>query len=369
MSLETPLTNLHTALGAKMVPFAGYTMPISYADGIIAEHHHTRSKAGLFDVSHMGQVMVTGSALAQSLEQVMPADLVNLAPMKSTYALLTSEAGGVRDDLIVTKLDEERFFLVLNAANKHSDLAYLRQALPELTFELMDDKALLALQGPDARKVLARFAADIESLRFMAARYCTLKGIECFVTCSGYTGEDGFEISVDGVSAQRLAELLLLETEVAPIGLGARDSLRLEVGLCLHGHELSEEITPIEAGLKWAIAPSRREIGERAGGYPGAEVLDRQMRDGTRRVRVGLKVLGRRPVRAGQALLNQEGDEVGIICSDAFGASVGGPIAMAYVHPSASAKGSVLNADLRGKLVELEVVALPMLPQRYFRGS
>jgi aminomethyltransferase len=369
MSLETPLTNLHRGLGAKMVPFAGYTMPISYPDGIIAEHHHTRSKAGLFDVSHMGQVMVTGRDIARLLEQVMPADLSKLEPMKSTYALLTNDVGGVRDDLIVTKLDEEQFFLVLNAANKHDDLAYLRETLPELNFELMDDKALLALQGPDARKVLARFADDVDSLAFMSARHCHLKGIGCFVTCSGYTGEDGFEISVDGASATRLAELLLLEAEVAPIGLGARDSLRLEVGLCLHGHELSEEITPIEARLKWAIAPSRREGGERAGGYPGADVLDQQMRDGAQRVRVGLKVLGRRPVRAGQVLLNQEGDEVGSICSDAFGASVGGPIAMAYLHPSASVKGSVLRADLRGKFVELEVVALPMLPQRYFRAG
>ena len=369
MSLETPLTNLHRDLGAKMVPFAGYTMPISYPDGIIAEHHHTRSKAGLFDVSHMGQVMVTGVDVARSLEQVMPADLTQLAPMKSTYALLTNDAGGVRDDLIVTKLDEERFFLVLNAANKHSDLAYLRQALPEVTFELMDHKALLALQGPDARMVLARFEKDIDAMGFMTARYCHLNDIDCFVTCSGYTGEDGFEISVDGEGAQRLAKLFLREAEVAPIGLGARDSLRLEVGLCLHGHELSENTTPIEAGLKWAIAPSRREGGERAGGYPGVDVLDEQMRDGTQRVRVGLKVLGRRPVRAGQVLLNQEGDEVGSICSDAFGASVGGPIAMAYVHPSASNKGSVLRADLRGKFVELEVVALPMLPQRYYRGG
>jgi len=369
MLLKTPLTNLHTGLGAKMVPFAGYTMPISYPNGIIAEHNHTRSKAGLFDVSHMGQVRVTGTDVARSLERVMPADLTNLPPLSSTYALLTNEAGGVRDDLIATNLGQDCFFLVLNAANKHSDLAYLRQSLPALSFELMDDKALMALQGPDARKVLSRFTDDVDSLGFMSARSCNLRSIECFVTCSGYTGEDGFEISVDGASAEVLAELLLLEAEVAPIGLGARDSLRLEVGLCLHGHELSEEITPIEAGLKWAIAPSRREGGDNAGGYPGADVLDAQMRDGVQHVRIGLKVLGRRPVRAGQALLNQEGDEVGRICSDAFGASVGGPIAMAYVHPSASHKGLVLKADLRGKLVELEVVALPMLPQRYFRAG
>lgn len=369
MSLETPLTNLHTRLGAKMVPFAGYTMPISYASGIIAEHQHTRSTAGLFDVSHMGQVRVTGSHLAERLESVMPADLSALAPMRSTYALLTNDVGGVRDDLIVTRLDERQFFLVLNAANKHSDLVYLRQKLPDLTFELMDDKALLAIQGPQARTILSRFIRGIEDLGFMSARQCDLSDIPCFVTCSGYTGEDGFEISVDGEYAERVAELLLRETEILPIGLGARDSLRLEVGLCLHGHELTPEITPIEAGLKWAIAPSRRADGSNAGGYPGAAVLNDQIRNGTERVRIGLKVLGRRPVRAGQVLLNSAGEEVGSICSDAYGASVGGPIAMAYVKPTASLKGSTLKADLRGKVVDLEIVMLPMLPQRYYRGG
>lgn len=369
MSLETPLTNLHVQLGAKLVPFAGYTMPISYTNGIIAEHQHTRSEAGLFDVSHMGQVLVSGSEVAESLETIMPADLVALAPNRSTYALLTNDKGGVRDDLIATKLEDGRFFLVLNAANKHADLDYLRQALPELSFELLDDRALLALQGPKARTVLSRLSEDAKGLGFMSAIECSVNDIPCFVACSGYTGEDGFEISVDASQAPQLAELLLAETEVAPIGLGARDSLRLEVGLCLHGHELSTEITPIEARLKWAIAPARRAGGDRAGGYPGAAILNEQMSNGVNRLRIGLKVLGRRPVRAGQALLNTEGVEVGSICSDAFGASVGGPIAMGFVQPDFTQLGTILKAEVRGKFIDLEVVALPMLPQRYYRAE
>jgi aminomethyltransferase len=277
--------------------------------------------------------------------------------------------GGVLDDLIATKLEDSRFFLVLNASNKHADLAYLRLALPELNFELLDDRALLALQGPEARAVLSRLGTGTESLGFMSALECSVNDIPCFITCSGYTGEDGFEISVNANQATHLAELLLADTEVAPIGLGARDSLRLEVGLCLHGHELSPEITPIEARLKWAIAPSRRAGGDREGGYPGAAILNQQMSHGVSRVRVGLRVLGRRPVRAGQPLLNADGLEVGSICSDAFGASVGGPIAMGFVHPDFSQIGTTLKADVRGKFIELEVVSLPMLPQRYYRAD
>jgi aminomethyltransferase len=259
--------------------------------------------------------------------------------------------------------------LVLNASNKHADLAYLRLALPELNFELLDDRALMALQGPEARTVLSRLGTGTESLGFMSVLECSVNDIPCFITCSGYTGEDGFEISVNANQATHLAELLLADTEVAPIGLGARDSLRLEVGLCLHGHELSPEITPIEARLKWAIAPSRRAGGDREGGYPGAAILNQQMSHGVSRVRVGLRVLGRRPVRAGQPLLNADGLEVGSICSDAFGASVGGPIAMGFVHPDFSQIGTTLKADVRGKFIELEVVSLPMLPQRYYRAD
>ena len=366
--LETPLTALHQMLGAKLVPFAGYSMPISYPGGIIAEHNHTRSQAGLFDVSHMGQVTVIGDSVAERLERVMPNDFISLAPMSSVYGLLMNEAGGVRDDLIATNLGDGRFNLVVNASNKHEDLAYLRAALPDLTFELHEDRALMALQGPESRAVMARLGKTAGGLGFMTAAHDQVDGIDVWVTCSGYTGEDGFEISVSESEADRLAQCLLAEPEVEAIGLGARDSLRLEAGLCLHGHELSAEITPIEAGLNWAIARERRESGSRPGGYPGAEIIHQQLAEGTARKRVGLRVEGRRPVRAGETLLDSAGNEVGMIYSDAFGASVGGPVAMAFIQPACSQVGSDLHVMVRGKRVDLTVVTLPMVPNRYYRG-
>jgi aminomethyltransferase len=366
--LETPLTALHQTLGAKLVPFAGYSMPISYPGGIIAEHNHTRSQAGLFDVSHMGQVTVSGDSVAERLEGVMPNDFIGLAPMSSVYGLLMNEAGGVRDDLIATNLGDGRFNLVVNASNKHEDLAYLRAALPDLTFELHEDRALMALQGPESRIVMARLGKTASGLGFMTAAHDQIRGIEAWVTRSGYTGEDGFEISVSASEADRLAQCLLAEPEVEAIGLGARDSLRLEAGLCLHGHELSADITPIEAGLNWAIARERRESGSRPGGYPGADIIHQQLAAGIARKRVGLRVEGRRPVRAGESLLDSEGNEVGVICSDAFGASVGGPVAMAFVQPACSQVGSNLHVMVRGKRVDLKVVRLPMVPNRYYRG-
>lgn len=368
MLLETPLTALHQELGAKLVPFAGYSMPISYPSGIIAEHNHTRSHAGLFDVSHMGQVTVSGHNVAQQLEAVMPNDLLSLAPMASAYALLTNDQGGVRDDLIVTNLGDGRFHLVLNAGNKHEDLTYLNSMLPDLTFELHEDQALLALQGPDARAVMARLTNAASELAFMTAAQDRINGVDVWVTCSGYTGEDGFEISVTASQAHRVAQCLLAESEVEAIGLGARDSLRLEAGLCLHGHELSAHVTPVEAGLAWAISRERRESGCRPGGYPGAAIIHQQLVEGAARKRVGLKVDGRRPVRAGEALLDSEGGEVGAICSDAFGASVGGPVAMGFVEPKCSQVGSGLHVIVRSKRVDLTVVSLPMVPHRYYRG-
>ena len=368
MLLETPLTSLHQELGAKLVPFAGYSMPISYPSGIIAERNHTRSHAGLFDVSHMGQVTVSGHNVAQRLEAVMPNDFLSLAPMASAYALLTNDQGGVRDDLIVTNLGDERFHLVLNAGNKHEDLTYLNSTLPDLTFELHEDRALLALQGPDARAVMARLTNAASELAFMTAAQDHINGVDVWVTCSGYTGEDGFEISVTASQAHRVAQCLLAESEVEAIGLGARDSLRLEAGLCLHGHELSAHVTPVEAGLTWAISRERRESGYRPGGYPGAAIIHQQLVEGAARKRVGLKVDGRRPVRAGEALLDSEGVEVGAICSDAFGASVGGPVAMGFVEPKCSQVGSGLHVIVRGKRVDLTVVSLPMVPHRYYRG-
>ena len=366
--LETPLTALHQMLGAKLVPFAGYSMPISYPGGIIAEHNHTRSQSGLFDVSHMGQVTVLGDAVAERLESVMPNDFISLAPMSSVYGLLMNETGGVRDDLIATNLGDGRFNLVLNASNKHTDLAYLRAALPDLTFELHEDRALMALQGPASRAVMARLGKTASELGFMTAAQDQIDGIDVWVTCSGYTGEDGFEISVSASEAERLALHLLAEPEVEAIGLGARDSLRLEAGLCLHGHELSPDITPIEAGLNWAIARERRESGSRPGGYPGAAIIHHQLSEGAARRRVDLRVEGRRPIRAGEALLDSAGNEVGVICSDAFGASIGGPVAMGFVQPACSLVGSDLHVMVRGKQVDLKVVSLPMAPNRYYRG-
>ena len=366
--LKTPLMALHQMLGAKLVPFAGYSMPISYPGGIIAEHNHTRSQAGLFDVSHMGQISVMGDAVAEQLESVLPNDFISLAPMSSVYGLLMNEAGGVRDDLIATNFGDGCFKLVVNASNKHEDLAYLRAALPELTFELHEDRALIALQGPEARVVMARLGKKASGLGFMTATQDQIDGVDVWVTCSGYTGEDGFEISVSALEAERLAQCLLAEPEVEAIGLGARDSLRLEAGLCLHGHELSADITPLEAGLYWAIARDRRESGSRPGGYPGAEIIHQQLAEGITRKRVGLRVEGRRPVRAGETLLDRADNEVGVICSDAFGASVGGPVAMAFVQPASSHLGSDLHVMVRGKRVDLRVVRLPMVPNRYYRG-
>ena len=366
--LKTPLMALHQMLGAKLVPFAGYSMPISYPGGIIAEHNHTRSQAGLFDVSHMGQISVMGDAVAEQLESVLPNDFISLAPMSSVYGLLMNEAGGVRDDLIATNFGDGCFKLVVNASNKHEDLAYLRAALPELTFELHEDRALIALQGPEARVVMARLGKKASGLGFMTATQDQIDGVDVWVTCSGYTGEDGFEISVSALEAERLAQCLLAEPEVEAIGLGARDSLRLEAGLCLHGHELSADITPLEAGLYWAIARDRRESGSRPGGYPGAEIIHQQLAEGITRKRVGLRVEGRRPVRTGETLLDRADNEVGVICSDAFGASVGGPVAMAFVQPASSHLGSDLHVMVRGKRVDLRVVRLPMVPNRYYRG-
>ena len=366
--LETPLTALHQELGAKLVSFAGYSMPISYPKGIIAEHNHTRSQAGLFDVSHMGQITVVGDDVAEQLESVMPNDFLTLPPMASTYALLTNDEGGVEDDLIATNLGDGRFSLVVNAANKREDLAYLRAAMPGLAFELHEDRALLALQGPESRAVMARVSGASAGLRFMTATEDQIDNINVWVTCSGYTGEDGFEISVAASSARKIAQRLLAEPEVEAIGLGARDSLRLEAGLCLHGHELSPQISPVEAGLNWAISRERRSGGSRPGDYPGAAIINQQLVGGISQKRVGLRVDGRRPVRAGEALLNDDGEAVGAVCSDAFGASVGGPIAMGFVRSELSDVGTELHVILRGKRVDLAVVQLPMVPHRYYRG-
>jgi aminomethyltransferase len=366
--LTTPLDGLHRELGAKMVPFAGYAMPVQFPTGIIKEHLHTRDAAGLFDVSHMGQVVVEGRGAAALLESLVPVDIEGLGTDRQTYALFTNERGGVRDDLIITRWSADSFFLVVNAACKDEDIAHLRQYLADQTLNVLQDRALLALQGPAARAVMQRLCPEAAGLQFMQGRRLSIAGIEAYITCSGYTGEDGFEISLPAGSAESLARTLLQDESVAPVGLGARDSLRLEAGLCLYGHELTEDIDPVQAGLTWSISKARRPGGERPGGFPGAEIIFQRMQESTPLRRVGLTVDGRRPVREGQAVLDLEGNPVGEICSAAYGSSVGGPIAMAYVQRELGEPGTALQVSVRDKSMPVTVTRMPFTPQRYFRG-
>ncbi|MEM1402506.1 MAG: glycine cleavage system aminomethyltransferase GcvT [Pseudomonadota bacterium] len=370
MSLKTtPLDLLHRELGARMVPFAGYQMPVQYPEGILAEHRFTRSDAGLFDVSHMGQFIVEGPDVTATLESLVPVDLVALGEHQQTYALLTNTEGGVRDDLIITRWGPDRFFLVVNAACKGEDRAWIEAHLSaHQTLTELDDRALLALQGPAARDVLGAMIPAVRALTFMNGVACELDGQEMYVTCSGYTGEDGFELSVANADAVALAQRLIDSPRVQPIGLGARDSLRLEAGLCLYGHELDPTTTPIEARLNWAISKARRPGGEREGGYPGADRVAKDLAQGASRVRIGLQVLGKRPVREGMSLVDGEGRRIGSVTSGGFGATVDAPIAMAYVEPTYAALGTELAVDVRGKALPVEVVKMPVVPQRYFRG-
>lgn len=366
---HTPLDALHRECGARMVPFAGYDMPVQFAAGIIAEHQHTRDRASLFDVSHMGQLILEGPGVTATLESLVPADLETLGEHRQCYTLLTNDEGGVRDDLIVTRWGLEAFFLVVNAACKSDDRAYIEAALgPGQSLRELRGQGLLALQGPTARSILGDFLPGIAQLSFLQGGNFTLDGHALYVTCSGYTGEDGFELSMAAESAEIVARRLLAHPQVEAAGLGARDSLRLEAGLCLYGHELSPEISPVEAGLTWSIGKARRAGGLRAGGYPGAGRIAEQMKSGIARRRVGLRVLGRRPVREGQAVLNDQGDVIGKISSGGFGATVGAPVAMAFVATEFSAVGTPLTVDVRGKEIAVEVEKLPLVPQRYFRG-
>ncbi|MFV8819013.1 glycine cleavage system aminomethyltransferase GcvT [Haliea sp. E17] len=369
MSLKTtPLNTLHRELGAKMVPFAGYDMPVQYPTGIIREHQHTRDQAGLFDVSHMGQVVVSGPGAAAALERLLPADLEGLGEHRQTYSLLTNGEGGVRDDLIVTRWGPDTFFLVVNAACKEQDIAYLRENLPGLEIDVLEDRALLALQGPQARAVMAELCPGAAQLVFLQGARLAIEGVDAYVTSSGYTGEDGFELSVPAASADAIARSLLAQPAVEAIGLGARDSLRLEAGLCLYGHELTETTDPVQAGLAWAIAKARRVDGARPGGFPGADVILDRLQNPPSVRRVGLVVDGKRPVRDGQSVINAEGDTVGDICSAAFGATLGGPIAMAYLSRDYAEPGTQLAVDVRGKQVPVTVTRMPFVPQRYYRG-
>ena len=366
--LHTPLHALHLELGAKMVPFAGYAMPVSYPQGILAEHRQCRESAVLFDVSHMGQLRLTGDDAAAALETLVPVDIVGLAPGKQRYALFTNDAGGILDDLMVTRR-ADHLFLVVNAACKEADTTHLRTHLStRCLIEPLPERALLALQGPKAAAVMQRLAPELAKLTFMTGGEATIHGVACFATRSGYTGEDGFEISVAAAEAETLARALLAEPEVAPAGLGARDTLRLEAGLCLYGHDIDTTTTPVQAGLTWAIQKVRRPGGERAGGYPGAETIAAQLADGAPMKRVGLVGLERVPVREGAHIVDDAGLGIGRVTSGTVGPSVGQPIAMAYLPSALAVPGTVVHADVRGKRQPLRVSPLPFAPHSYFRG-
>jgi aminomethyltransferase len=366
--LTTPLHALHIELGAKMVPFGGYDMPVQYATGILTEHKHTRAAAGLFDVSHMGQVLLKGDGAAAALETLVPVDIVGLAPFKQRYALFTNEQGGLLDDLMVTRRDND-LFVVVNAACKAQDIAHLQSRIGHLCDVVpLPDQALLALQGPQAVTALARLNADVQKLVFMTGGHFALDGIDCFVTRSGYTGEDGFEISVPADRAVQLARALLAQPEVKPIGLGARDTLRLEAGLCLYGHDIDTTTTPVEGALTWAIQKVRRAGGERAGGYPGAGVIDTQLAQGAARKRVGLIGTERTPVREGAKVVDASGAEVGVVTSGSPSPSLGQPVALAYVRADLAGVGTTVFAVVRDKQVPMTVTALPFVPNRYHRG-
>jgi aminomethyltransferase len=371
---HTPLLAMHVQLGARMVPFAGYDMPVHYRDGIIKEHLHTRAAAGLFDVSHMGQIALyprsgrsQGAALA--LEALVPGDILGLAPGRQRYTLFTNAAGGVCDDLMVSN-QGDHLVLVLNAACKEADEAHLRSHLSDACrIERLADRALVALQGPQAEAALARLAPEVRPMRFMDVQTITLMGEACLVSRSGYTGEDGFEISIGAATADALCDALMRDRAVAPVGLGARDTLRLEAGLCLYGADLDPETTPVEAALEWTIAPARRADGPRAGGFPGADMILRQLADGAARRRVGLKPEGRALVRAGAPLFRKVCDTspIGTVTSGGFGVSLDVPIAMGYLPADATTPGTRIFAEVRGKRLPVLVAELPFVTPHYKR--
>jgi glycine cleavage system T protein (aminomethyltransferase) len=357
---RTPLYELHKSLGAKLVPFAGYDMPVQYPTGIIAEHLHTRAKATLFDVSHMGQVLLAGPQIAEKLEALVPADIVGLGEGRLRYTLLTNDKGGVCDDLMVAR-DGAALRLVVNAARKEWDLGHLREHLGAAAVSHLDDRALLAVQGPASAQVLERLAPGIDALGFMRLSHARIADADCIVTRSGYTGEDGFEISVAAGDAVRLATRLLEALEVIPAGLGARDTLRLEAGLCLYGADLDETTSVVEADLAWTIQPRRR----RDGGFPGAAMIARQLAEGVPRRRVGIKPEGRQIARDGAAIVDADGTAIGRVTSGGFGPSVDGAIAMGYVASACAAERTALGLVVRGATRPARVAKLPFIPHHY----
>lgn len=360
---RTPLHDLHVALGARMVDFAGWSLPVQYPAGIMREHEHCRSAAALFDVSHMGQVIVRGEGACEAFERLVPADLQALEPERQRYTVLTAENGGILDDLIVGRV-EEGLFVVVNAARREHDIALMKEALePECTVEPLDDRALLALQGPRAADVMFRIAPFSADLPFMASGESMVAGIHCRISRSGYTGEDGFEISVPAGKAEGLARRLLEEDEVAPAGLGARDSLRLEAGLSLYGHDLTTETTPVEAGLTWTIQKRRRQ----EGGFPGAGVILRQLEDGPPRRLVGIRPDGRAPAREGAGIEDPDGRPLGTVTSGCYAPTVGGPIAMGYVERGSAEPGTPVRLLVRGRAHPGTITPLPFVPHSYKR--
>jgi aminomethyltransferase len=368
--LKTPLYALHLELGARMVPFAGYAMPVQYPAGLMAEHHHTRQAAGLFDVSHMGQLRLVGPEAAAALETLIPVDVIGLPVGQQRYGLLLNEDGGIIDDLMFFNRGDD-LFVIVNGACKAGDIAYIQARIGSRCEVIpLPDLALLALQGPQAVTALARLAPGVEKLVFMTGGHFKIAGCDCFLTRSGYTGEDGFEISVPAAQADTLARTLLAQPEVQPAGLGARNSLRLEAGLCLYGNDIDTTTTPVEAGLNWAIQKVRRTGGARAGGFPGADKVLAQLADPAAlgRKRVGLVALERIPVRDHTVLQSLDGTPIGEVTSGLLGPSIDKPVALGYVKPGFSAIGTRMNAIVRGKPVPMEVSPLPFVPNRYFRG-
>jgi aminomethyltransferase len=362
--LKTPLAALHRQLGARMVPFAGYAMPVQYERGIIAEHLHAREAAALFDVSHMGQIRLHGDDAAGALETLVPGDLRELAAGKARYTLFTNDKGGILDDLMVTR-HGDHLFLVVNAACKAADLAHVRKHIGgRCTVEELAGRALLALQGPKAAAVLGRLAPPSRHMLFMSSESLRIGDVACLVTRSGYTGEDGFEISVAAEEAEELARMFLHEPEVKAAGLGARDSLRLEAGLCLYGNDIDETTTPVEAGLAWTIGKRRRA----EGGFPGAGVILEQIRNGPPRARVGFLLDGKAPARAHAKVTDKDGGEIGEVTSGGFSPSLGRPIAIGYVGAAFAKEGTPVHLWVRGKSLAARVARLPFVPHRYFTG-
>ncbi|MFK0572946.1 glycine cleavage system aminomethyltransferase GcvT [Endozoicomonas sp.] len=366
---KTPLYDLHRTQGARMVPFAGYEMPVQYPLGVKNEHLHTRNKAGLFDVSHMGQLKLSGNHADRFLETLVPVDIIDLPVGKQRYALFTHETGGILDDLMVTRYDD-CLYLVVNAACKEQDICHIQSCLPDdIELEILSDRALIALQGPMAAEVMARIIPDVADMVFMDSRQLHIDSVPCFVSRSGYTGEDGFEISIPEKEADRITRLLFDQPEVELVGLGARDSLRLESGLCLYGHDIDVNTTPVEASLIWAISKNRRSNGERTGGFPGSEKILKQI--DTKQVstkRIGLIGSSRAPVREGAELVNEQDQVIGRVTSGTYGPSIEAPVAMALVKADYATLGTEVYALVRSKKLPMTVSKMPFIEQRYFRG-